>query len=153
MKQNPQIIPLNILLAEDDNDDRFFFEKALKELSIPTHLTAVHDGEQLIDYLTKNSKQLPDIVFLDLSMPRKTGFECLIEIKENIKLKEIQVVVFSTSFSQDTTYEMGLSNRLLKLGAQNYIRKPSDFAQLKNIIELSLTKLLDIDASNKFEIK
>ena len=153
MKIRQQDTPINILLAEDDKDDRFFFEKALKEISIPTNFNTVNDGEELMKYLDNNIEHLPDILFLDLSMPRKTGFECLIEIKENIKLKEIQVVVFSTSFSQDTTYEMGLSNRLLKLGAQNYIRKPSDFAQLKNIIELSLTKLLDIDASNKFEIK
>ena len=153
MKIRQQDTSINILLAEDDKDDRFFFEKALKEISIPTNLNTVNDGEELMKYLDNNIEHLPDIIFLDLSMPRKTGFECLIEIKENIKLKEIQVVVFSTSFSQDTTYEMGLSNELLKIGAQNYIRKPSDFAQLKNIIELSLTKLLDIDASNKFEIK
>ena len=153
MKVRQQNTPINILLAEDDKDDRFFFEKALMEITIPSNFNTVNDGEELMKYLDNNIEHLPDILFLDLSMPRKTGFECLIEIKENIKLKEIQVVVFSTSFSQDTTYEMGLSNRLLKLGAQNYIRKPSDFAQLKNIIELSLTKLLDIDASNKFEIK
>ena len=153
MKIRKQDTSINILLAEDDKDDRFFFEKALKEISIPTNLNTVNDGEELMEYLDKNIEHLPDILFLDLSMPRKTGFECLIEIKENIKLKEIQVVVFSTSFSRDTIYEKGLSDKLLKIGAQNYIRKPSDFAQLKNIIELSLTKLLDIDASNEFEIK
>ena len=127
MKQNPQIIPLNILLAEDDNDDRFFFEKALKELSIPTHLTAVHDGEQLIDYLTKNSKQLPDIVFLDLSMPRKNGFECLTEIKENKIFKDIPVIVFSTSYTRDMNYEKNMIEMLFKFGAQDYIRKPDNF--------------------------
>ena len=153
MKIRQQDTSINILLADDDKDDRFFFKKALKEISIPTNFNTVNDGEELMEYLDNNIEHLPDILFLDLSMPRKTGFECLIEIKENIKLKEIQVVVFSTSFSRDTTYEMGLSNELLKIGAQNYIRKPSDFAQLKNIIELSLTKLLDIDASNRFEIK
>ena len=153
MKGRQQDTPINILLAEDDKDDRFFFEKALKEITIPANFNMVNNGEELMEYLDKNIEHLPDILFLDLSMPRKTGFECLIEIKGNIKLKDIHVVVFSTSFSRDTIYETGLSNELLKIRAQNYIRKPSDFAQLKNIIELSLTKLLDIDASNEFEIK
>src|SRR5450759_3766148 len=92
---------LNILLADDDTDDCFFFDKALRETPIATHLTIVHDGEQLMDYLSKNSEHLPDVLFLDLSMPRKTGFECLSEIKENKKLKDLPVVMFSTSFPQD----------------------------------------------------
>ena len=142
MKQNPQIIPLNILLAEDDNDDRFFFEKALKELSIPTHLTAVHDGEQLIDYLTKNSKQLPDIVFLDLSMPRKNGFECLTEIKENKIFKDIPVIVFSTSYTRDMNYEKNMIEMLFKFGAQDYIRKPDNFEKLKQVIQQSLSRVI-----------
>ena len=71
--------------AEDDKDDRFFFEKALAEISFNTNLTTVLDGEQLMDYLLKNPEQLPDIIFLDLSMPRKNGFECLAELKENEK--------------------------------------------------------------------
>ena len=143
MKTRQQNTSINILLADDDKDDRFFFEKALKEISILTNLKTVNDGEELMEYLGNNIEHLPDILFLDLSMPRKTGFECLTEIKENIKLKSIPVVVFSTSFSRDTIYEMNLANKLFELGAQNYIRKPGDFSQLRNIIELSLTKLSD----------
>ena len=140
MKTRQQNTSINILLADDDKDDRFFFEKALKEISILTNLKTVNDGEELMEYLGNNIEHLPDILFLDLSMPRKTGFECLTEIKENIKLKNIPIVVFSTSFSRDTIYEMNLANKLFELGAQNYIRKPGDFSQLRNIIELSLTK-------------
>ncbi len=143
MKTRQQNTSINILLADDDKDDRFFFEKALKEISILTNLKTVNDGEELMEYLGNNIEHLPDILFLDLSMPRKTGFECLTEIKENIKLKNIPIVVFSTSFSRDTIYEMNLANKLFELGAQNYIRKPGDFSQLRNIIELSLTKLSD----------
>lgn len=144
MKTKQKNTLINILLADDDKDDRLFFENALKEITIPTQLKTVNDGEELMDYLGKNLKHLPDILFLDLSMPRKTGYECLTEIKENIKLKSIPVVVFSTSYSRDKVYELNLANRLFEIGAQNYIRKPGDFIQLKNIIELSLTKLLEL---------
>ena len=138
---------INILLADDDKDDRLFFENALKEITIPTQLKTVNDGEELMDYLGKCLEHLPDILFLDLSMPRKTGYECLTEIKENIKLKDIHVVVFSTSYTRDKVYELNLANRLFEIGAQNYIRKPGDFKQLRNIIELSLTKLLELQSS------
>jgi CheY-like chemotaxis protein len=91
-------MPLKILLADDDTDDRFFFEKALNELSLNTHLTTVHGGEQLMEYLLENTKNLPDVLFLDLSMPRKNGIECLSEIKENKQLEAVPVIMFSTSF-------------------------------------------------------
>ena len=65
MNPNQQNAPLNILLADDDTDDRFFFDKALKEIPIATHLTTVHDGEQLMNYLSENSEHLPDVLFLD----------------------------------------------------------------------------------------
>ena len=147
MKTNQKNTVINILLADDDKDDRLFFENALKEITIPTQLKTVNDGEELMDYLGKNLKHLPDILFLDLSMPRKTGYECLTEIKENVKLKDIHVVVFSTSYTRDKVYELNLANRLFEIGAQNYIRKPGDFKQLRNIIELSLTKLLELQSS------
>ena len=65
---------MKILLADDDLDDLFFFKKALSEIPIETELTTAHDGEELMAYLTENSDHLPDVLFLDLSMPRKTGF-------------------------------------------------------------------------------
>lgn len=88
---------MNILLAEDDQDDRDFFDKVLKEIPVHTHLTTVIDGEQLMNYLYKNLGHLPDVLFLDLNMPRKNGFECLCEIKEDEKLKDLLVVMFSTA--------------------------------------------------------
>jgi CheY-like chemotaxis protein len=129
---------LNILLADDDTDDCAFFEKALRDIPIATTLTIVRDGEQLMDYLFRNSEHLPDVLYLDLSMPRKNGFECLTEIKENEKLKDLNVVVFSTSFPRDLFYEDNMIKLLLKIGAYDYIRKSGDFAQLKQIIQKTL---------------
>ena len=97
MKYSPPPSPLNILLADDDIDDRFFFEKALKEIPIVTSLFIVKDGEELMDYLEVNATHLPDVLFLDLSMPRKSGFECLTEIKENTAMIKMPVIMFSTS--------------------------------------------------------
>jgi CheY-like chemotaxis protein len=123
---------LNILLADDDTDDCIFFKEALEELLLSTHLTTVHDGEQLMQLLTNETNVLPHVLFLDLNMPRKNGFECLTEIKLSSKLKQLPVIVFSTSFEQEVV------NQLYKNGAQYFIRKPSEFSQFKKIIQLSL---------------
>jgi CheY-like chemotaxis protein len=130
---------LHILLADDDTDDCIFFKQALVELIIPTFLTAVHDGEQLMQLLIYETKELPDILFLDLNMPRKNGFECLSEIKRSNKLKQLPVIVFSTSFEQEVV------NMLYQNGAQYFIRKPSEFSQFKKIIQQSLTLIAQGD--------
>ena len=140
---------VNILLAEDDVDDRFFFKNALKEISIESHLTLVRDGEELMNYLFKNIEHLPDIIFLDLSMPRKTGFECLQEIKENNQLKDIHVVMLSTSYSRDIAYEQGMIKMLNGIGSANFIRKPNDYAQIKDIIHHELKLALEIKLLKK----
>jgi len=123
---------LKILLADDDIDDCIFFKEALVELLLSKHLTTVNDGEQLMQLLTNETNVLPHVLFLDLNMPRKNGFECLTEIKLSKKLKQLPVIVFSTSFEQEVV------NQLYKNGAQYFIRKPSEFSQFKNIIQLSL---------------
>jgi len=123
---------LNILLADDDTDDCLFFKEAVRELLLPTDIRAVHDGEQLMQLLSNETNELPNVLFLDLNMPRKNGFECLIEIKLHKKLKQLPVIVFSTSFEQEVV------NLLYKNGAQYFIRKPSEFSQFKKIIQQTL---------------
>jgi CheY-like chemotaxis protein len=123
---------LNILLADDDTDDCQFFKKVLDELSLSTRLTTVHDGEQLMQLLANETDELPHVLFLDLNMPRKNGFECLAEIKLSKRLMQLPVIVFSTSFEQEVV------NLLYKNGAQYFIRKPSDFSQFKKIIQHTL---------------
>lgn len=135
--------PLNILLADDDRDDRDLFEKALKEIPIATHLRTVTNGEELMDYLTANSNHLPDVLFLDLSMPRKTGFECLVEIKEDEKLKDLPVVMFTTSFMRGNEFEPKLTNALSNMGAQDYVRKPSGFTELKHVLHQALIRVIE----------
>jgi CheY-like chemotaxis protein len=123
---------MNILLADDDADDRKFFKDALKVLSLPANLSTVNNGEELMDHLLANTEQLPHVLFLDINMPAKNGFECLAEIKQNNKLKDIPVVMYSTSSEQDKI------KILFKTGADVYIHKPSNFAQLVQVIHHAL---------------
>lgn len=132
---------LNILLADDDTDDCIFFKEALDDIQLSTSFTAVHDGEQLMQLLTDETIGLPHILFLDINMPRKNGFECLAEIKQNTRLKELLVVIFSTSFEQEVV------NSLYESGAQYFIRKPSEFLQFKKIIEHTLTLIVQENVS------
>jgi len=140
---------LNILLADDDIDDRSFFDKALKEIPIATSLNTVNDGEKLMEYLGVHTQQLPDVLFLDLSMPRKTGFECLSEIKENKKLAGLPVIMFTTSFTKGVELEHNLISTLTSMGAQDYIRKPGDFNQYKMVLQQALTRLKETEIERK----
>ncbi|CAN5330856.1 hypothetical protein BH09BAC1_BH09BAC1_16060 [soil metagenome] len=75
--------PFNILLADDDNDDCLFFTEALGKLPFKTHLQCASHGERLLEILCDTANKLPNIIFLNLRMPRKSGLECLTEIKLN----------------------------------------------------------------------
>jgi CheY-like chemotaxis protein len=129
---------LKILLADDDTDDCYFFKVALGECKIATQFTVVNDGEQLMKLLASKSKssQLPHIIFIDINMPRKNGFECLTEIKESKKLKQLPVIMYSTSFEQEVV------NLLYNNGAHYFIRKPPEFSQFKKIIHQTLALIV-----------
>jgi len=140
-----QLKQLNILLADDDLDDCIFFKDAVLELLPSTNLTTVNDGEQLMNLLINEKTELPHVLFLDLNMPRKNGFECLSEIKANEKLKLLPVIMFSTSFEQDVV------NQLYQNGAHYFIRKPSEFSQFKKIIQHTLNLLAQLLPGNENE--
>jgi CheY-like chemotaxis protein len=128
--------PIHLVLADDDVDDTTLFQEALREISIPFRMTTVHDGEQLMNLLTKKLDNNPRVIFLDLNMPRKNGFECLTEIKNNDKLRNIPIVIVSTTFQNEVV------KLLYKNGAQYYICKPDEFNQLKRVIWSALTEIL-----------
>lgn len=119
---------LHIMLADDDEDDRLFFKEAFEEVKINYRISAFNDGEQLMDHLFDTSNPLPDIIFLDLNMPRKSGIECLKEIRANERLKKISVAIYSTSSSEQDIEDTFVS------GANVYIKKPNDFNMLKKIL-------------------
>lgn len=127
-------ISIDILLADDDEDDCLFFKEALEELPISTKLTTVTDGNQLM-HLLNTTDILPHVLFLDLNMPRKNGYECLSEIQISPSLRELPVIIFSTSFDKDSV------NQLHDYGAHYYIRKPGEFNDLKNVLHKALSTI------------
>jgi CheY-like chemotaxis protein len=123
---------LHILLAEDDPDDRLFFEEALKEIKIKHSLTILKDGSELLKYL-KEADLLPHILFLDLNMPKKSGIECLQEIRKDEKFSNLCVAIYSTSSA-----EVDLEGTFVA-GANVYIKKPTNIETLKKIISNVVT--------------
>lgn len=125
--------PFHIVLADDDEADRLLFKEALEELNIITNVHTVNNGLQLMEYLKNKNKTLPHLVFLDLNMPRKNGFECLKEIRSNEIFNEILIAIYSTSASEEDIQDTFLQ------GANVYINKPSDFNTLKKLLHKAVT--------------
>lgn len=122
-----------VLLADDDVDDRLFFKEAFEEIKIKTEVQIVKDGMELMELLTKPGIKLPHILFLDLNMPRKSGMECLKEIKEMDQFKDIAIAIYSTSASEQDIEQTFVN------GANVYIKKPNDFSTLKKILTEVIT--------------
>lgn len=118
-----------ILIAEDDADDRFLLETAFNENGFSEKLFFVPDGVELMRFLNKPEQQpQPSFILLDLNMPKKDGREVLCEIKSDPILKNIPVVIFSTTNNEQ---EM---KRCYQLGANSYITKPNSYHHLLEII-------------------
>ena len=119
---------IEVLLVDDDLDDRNTFRDALSELRIETNLVMLEDGRELISYLKDTSHKRPDILFLDLNMPYRSGVDCLIEIRSHQEFSDLSVAIYSTS-ATDKDVE-----QTFVLGANIYIRKPNNFAKLKQVL-------------------
>ncbi len=124
---------IHIILADDDEDDRLLFTDAFDELKINTKVNTFNDGVELMDYLKNLDAILPNVLFLDLNMPKKTGIECLTEIKEDRRFDDIAIAIYSTSSSEEHIEETFVK------GANIYIKKPSDFTSLKKILSEVVT--------------
>ncbi|WP_266367466.1 response regulator [Tellurirhabdus rosea] len=124
----------SILIADDDADDRMLLEQAFQKAKLTSKLYFVEDGEELLDFLYQRppyeNSMRPSLIILDLNMPRKNGVQALREIKENDQLRQIPVVVLTTSTAEEDilrTYDLGVSS---------YISKPFDF---KSLLEITQT--------------
>ncbi len=125
----PKNDSMNIILADDDADDRFLFKAALDEMNIESQLTLLKDGRELMNYLENPDNPLPHILFLDLNMPCRTGVQCLSDIRSQSRFRDISIAIYSTSNSEKDIEET------LSGGANIYIHKPNDFEKLKQIIK------------------
>lgn len=117
-----------VVLADDDEDDRLFFIEAFEELKIQTKVAIYKDGIDLMNALNQSDSVLPNILFLDLNMPMKSGLECLKEIKSNTRFKDIAIAIYSTSASEEDIEDTFVN------GANVYIKKPNNFNILKKVL-------------------
>ncbi len=127
--------PVVFLMADDDPDDRLLIKEAFQESLVSNSIYFVEDGVELMDYLRLQDKfsdpadaPSPDLILLDLNMPRKDGREALAEIKSDLLLRYIPVVVLTTSKAEEDIM------RSYDIGAASYITKPVTFDGLVEAI-------------------
>ena len=127
--------PITILMADDDADDRQMTLEAFSESRLANDLRFVEDGAELMDYLLRRNKftdpassPRPGLILLDLNMPKKDGREALREIKADPRLRNIRVVVMTTSKAEEDII------RTYDLGAESYVTKPVTFTSLVDVV-------------------
>jgi CheY-like chemotaxis protein len=121
-----------IFLIDDDMDDVELFREALQEVDPSISLQYANDGHEAIRDLTEQKHMLPDLIFLDVSMPLISGLQCLAFFKKDEKLKYLPVIMYTTS-SQEREIRTAR-----ELGASGFVTKPNDFERLKRILALIL---------------
>jgi CheY-like chemotaxis protein len=122
----------NILLIDDDADDSKYFMEAVSEIDASINCVTAKDGEQALQQLRDATSPLPDYIFLDLRMPKVNGRQCLIQIKADDKLKDIPVIVYTTS------REVEESEELKNLGAVRFVTKPTNTEEIYYVISQAL---------------
>ncbi len=130
-----EALPINILMADDDEDDRLLTLDALKESRVLNNLYCVEDGVELLEFLRREGKYTdpsdaprPSLILLDLNMPRMDGREALQEIKSDPALRSIPVVILTTSKEEEDML------RGYDLGCASYITKPVNFDGLVDLM-------------------
>ena len=128
--------PITILVADDDPDDRMLIKDAFEEARLNNEIHFVENGEQLLHYLRREGdfanmadEPFPGIILLDLNMPKKDGREALREIKADVELKRIPVVVLTTSRAEEDII------RTYGLGVSSFITKPVTFEGLVDVVK------------------
>jgi chemotaxis family two-component system response regulator Rcp1 len=125
--------PIEILLVEDSDGDARLAQEAMKDAKVLNHIYRVPDGVEALDYLRKKGKYnkavRPDLILLDLNMPRKDGREVLEEIKEDPDLKSIPVVILTVSKAEEDIV------KTYNLHANCYIQKPVDLGQFLDVVK------------------
>ncbi len=127
---------IRLLIVDDDADDRDFFIEAVKEVDSTIECITARDGQQAIEILKNPEFPLPDYIFLDLRMPRYNGRKCLIEIKKDLGLKDIPVIIYTTS------KEIEESKELQEMGAVQFISKPTNPEEIYYIVSLIMEEQL-----------
>ncbi|KAA2239784.1 response regulator [Chitinophaga agrisoli] len=124
------MVKTTFLLVDDDADDTALFEEVLEQVDPSIGFRVATNGQEALEMLRSDSEALPDIIFLDLNMPRMDGRQCLAELQQDDRLKQIPVIMYTTS-SQPRDITQALQN-----GALCYITKPANLRDLEEIISV-----------------
>jgi CheY-like chemotaxis protein len=128
---------MNILIVDDDDDDRVLLAEALNEIRPNVDCINAGNGEEALKFLRLKACSRPDIIFVDLNMPRFNGLQCLRELKKDEQLQNIPVIIYTTS-KLHTDKEQAL-----KTGACYFLTKPSSFKELCEILTEILNRTLN----------
>ena len=123
----------SVLFIDDDEDDKLVFGHALKAIDTSIQYLTASDGLEALKILNEDLVILPDLIFMDLNMPKMDGFTCLDKIKKSKELKEIPVLILSTSTNPRDM------EKARSLGATNFITKPSTYTGLIETLKSSFT--------------
>lgn len=127
------ISPINILLVEDNEGDILLTTEALEEGKIPKSLNVIRDGASMLTYLKdvaeKSPSELPDLILLDINLPKKNGHEVLMEVKSNSSLKHIPIIVLTTSSSESDILKCYQEH------ANCYLIKPMEVSDFLKVVE------------------
>jgi CheY-like chemotaxis protein len=126
-----------ILLIDDDIDDVGLFREALKRIAPSVSLQYFNEGEEALGNLLEEKNVLPDIIFLDINMPKVNGWEFLVSFREARHLKHVPVIIYSTSSENREI------RKAKELGANGFITKPDSFTQLKEMLAAILAQPLE----------
>ncbi|HEY3419829.1 MAG TPA: response regulator [Methanomassiliicoccales archaeon] len=124
--------PIQILIVEDNRADSLLLRNLIKETGIPSDLTVVNDGEKAIQFirsLMNNGNQFPDLVLLDINLPKKNGHEVLSFMRKNAGLDDLCIVMCSGSISEEDEVMARLN------GANAYLVKPIGATEMERMIE------------------
>ena len=133
---------MSLLIADDDADDRKLFIDAVKEVDEGINCITAKDGLEALEFL-KTAVPLPDFIFLDLRMPKFNGKKCLSQIKQDERLKNIPVIIYTTS------KEVQESQELKEMGAVYFVSKPSNPEEIYYLVAFVLEELLNAFRMNR----
>lgn len=124
-----------ILLIDDDSEDVSFFQEALHEVDSLINFHSAKNGLKALEFLLSMEKITPGLIFLDVNMPEMNGWQCLTELKSAPRLRQIPVIMYSTSASKMD------QEKASRLGAAGIYRKPERFDDLKHLLKTVLSDL------------
>lgn len=134
---------MKLLIVDDDADDRMLFIEAVKEIDEDMECISANDGQHALELLRNDTHSLPDLIFLDISMPRLSGKKCLAEIKKTERLKDIPVIIYTTSKDVEESKE------LKKMGAFHFISKPGNPEEIYYLVSFAVEEHLFDSRRNK----